>query len=175
MTLGTMKTGLLAIIVIMLVVPATIAQELEFTPVADASISAVDRDATNNTATLGCQWNANPDSGEVQISFIKFNIEGVAGKTIERAHLELTMSDGTGEDPPAILIRTAPNSWDENSISWNNQPIMDKWVVSGWVPSKTSEGYSNQFHLRLPIAPQVIKDGELTLVLFPQPSVLNQN
>ena len=165
MKTNSIKMLLLTVLIVLLLVPAAFAEKLEFAPTADASMSSADRDAAQNTDILACQWADVPDSGTIHISWIKFDIQGIGSNYVENARLEITQAGDVSGLPPAILIVTAPNDWQEESLNWNNHPKMNEQIASGWISSESADGATWTF----PIPPSLINTGELTLALVPQP------
>lgn len=96
-------------------------------------MSSADRDAAQNTDALACQWADVPDSGTIKLSWIKFDIQGLGNNFVESARLVITRADGVSEVPLAILLVTAPNDWQEGTLTWNNHTKMNEQILSGWI------------------------------------------
>jgi len=77
-------------------------------------------------------------SGYFRRIYLKFDLSDLAGKTITSATLYLYASDSY--DPDYVkLYRVTQHDWDENSLTWNNQPdvglvyITETYIDStGW-------------------------------------------
>jgi hypothetical protein len=89
---------------------------LTFSPIADAYV-----DQANPTANFGTATTLKTDSGTPVVqSFLRFDVSGITGKTVQKATLRLYVTNGAPDGPPMHVV--TDTSWTETGITWNNQP-----------------------------------------------------
>jgi len=100
---------------------------------------------TDGSYIMGSQPNDN--FGSVNISYVGsfdagamygtvlFDLSPYSGVTINDASLQLYISASGGAFPPNNpWIARFTGSWDESTITWNNQPGWDEWYYTGTNP-----------------------------------------
>src|SRR5213078_1795756 len=87
---------------------------LEFPAVADASV----------------------DASAVRIAYLRFEVNGLASRTILGAvlHLQADSSPGAESDSGGVLHTITDGTWQENSITYNNRPTVDGPTVASQGP-----------------------------------------
>ena len=88
-----------------------------FLPTADAYVS--------NSATgtnFGTAQNLLVDGSPLQVSYLKFDLASLAGKTITSATLRLKVNDASTNTQSVKAVSST--SWVENTINWNNRPAV---------------------------------------------------
>jgi acid phosphatase type 7 len=129
---------------------------LTFITVADARVAQLNP-TTNYGATTNLQADGN--TGEIQISYIRFTVNGAAG-SIQSVKLRVfCTTNGTTNGPAAYL---ANNNWVESGtggITWNNRPAL----ISGAADNKTNFGANSW--VEYDVTSLVVADGTYTLAL----------
>jgi len=94
-----------------------------FAPVDDASLyNAYPSNNYGSASTL------NVDNSPIQNFLIKFQIDGLGGRSVTRARLRLynTNESSKGGD----FYRVSDQSWTEETVNWNNAPAADSTLVA---------------------------------------------
>jgi chitodextrinase len=94
------------------------AQTQTFTPVADTTLRA---DLPSNN--FGSQTVVGIDSSPVTDLLLKFNVTGLAGRSVQSAKLRLYCFDPGGAG--GAFKRVANSSWSESTVNWSNAPAAD--------------------------------------------------
>jgi hypothetical protein len=106
-------------------------------------------------STFGTSSALRSDGNPVEISYIKFDVQGVTGPVLS-AELQLSVRDGTA-NAPAVLT-SSDTSWSETGMTWNNRPATGATIADlGAVTTGTWIAYD--------VTSAVTGDGLLTLVL----------
>ncbi len=94
------------------------ASTLSFAPVADSYVQS-DAPSTN----FGSSVQVVADASPLRRTLLKFNVTGVNGRSVQSVKLRLTCVDGS---PAGGSVHRVPaSSWDETTVTWNNQPAAD--------------------------------------------------
>jgi hypothetical protein len=129
---------------------------LTFITVADARVAQLNPATNYGTATT---LQADGNTGETQISYIRFTVNGAAG-SIQSVKLRVfCTTNGTTNGPAAYL---AHNNWVESGtggINWNNRPAL----ISGAADNKTAFGANSW--VEYDVTSLVVADGTYTLAL----------
>jgi hypothetical protein len=88
-----------------------------FTPEADAYVDASQPDASFGVATS--MW---VDASPVKQSFLRFEVAGVAGRTVTGVRLRLRQTDASPSG--GRVFGTSSSDWGEN-VTWNSRPAID--------------------------------------------------
>lgn len=108
------------------------------------------------TTVLGGSTDLSADGSPAKLAFLKFEIEGLAGRTVSSARLRLFAKDGSDSGGSAYLV--SDNSWDE-SIDWNSRPVIDGPKLDDLGPVGTGRHYD------FDVTDAIGADGELSLAL----------
>lgn len=84
--------------------------------------------STEPSKNFGTINNLQNDLSPDEISYLRFNLSALAGKTIRSARLILTVGDTTNSS--LNLRRGTDASWGENTINYNNRPAFDYTITS---------------------------------------------
>jgi hypothetical protein len=100
------------------------------------------------------------DSSPLPESYLRFNVSGISGSLVN-AKLRLFATNGTSNGPE---LHTAPNTWDETSITWNTRPAADAATIDdkGSIPVSTWAEYD--------ATPVITGNGTYTFNLHPTSS-----
>jgi len=96
---------------------------LNLNPNADAFVRS---SAPNQN--FGTSANLENDLSPDEISYLRFNLSSLAGKTIKSAKLFLNVSDATNST--LNLRRADDTSWSESGITYNNRPAFEATITS---------------------------------------------
>ena len=96
---------------------------LTFTPIEDASIVSGSPATNYGTATTLLV-----DTSPLQHFLLKFNVTGVSGRQVTNAKLRLYAVDNSSQG--GGFYRVADNSWQEETVTWNNAPAADATPVA---------------------------------------------
>ncbi|MEO0899992.1 MAG: DNRLRE domain-containing protein [Bacteroidota bacterium] len=109
-------------------------EKTEFTPIADTYVQTgiYSNDNFGSAKHLAVQASDSP--GEEQISFLKFDLRGL-NLDISRATLRLKV-DSQQAHPYLSLWFIQDNSWAENRVTWNNQPLPSDSLSLRLTPGK---------------------------------------
>src|SRR5207249_4834818 len=93
---------------------------LEFPAVADASV-----DSSLAATNFGTSPILAIDANAVRVAYLRFEVSGLASRTILGAvlHLQADSSPGAESDGGGVLHTITDGTWQENSITFNNRPI----------------------------------------------------
>jgi hypothetical protein len=92
------------------------------TPTADASLES--DSPNNNFGKDNTLW---VDGSPVRITYIRFNLDSLAGKQIKSAKLELSVNNYTKATQTLKLVDNT--SWAESTITYNNRPLESGTVL----------------------------------------------
>jgi hypothetical protein len=108
----------------------TTTQTVTFSAEADARVEQLAPDAN-----FGVDPKLVADSSPNTESYLRFNVLGIDG-TVLSAKLRLYVTNGTTNGP---ALYTAPNTWSEPGITWNNRPPRNPTVIEdeGSIPKNT--------------------------------------
>lgn len=101
-------------------VPST---TLTFTPIDDASIVSGSPNTNYGTATTLLV-----DTSPLQHFLLKFNVTGVSGRQVTSAKIRLYAVDSS--DKGGDFYRVGDNSWQEETVTWNNAPAADSTLLA---------------------------------------------
>jgi len=87
-------------------------------PTADAFVRS-----TNPTKNFGNTQAIETGTVPNEIGYLRFNLDPLAGKTIKKATLRLTVSDPTSQTQ--TLKRGSTNNWNETAITYNKRPALE--------------------------------------------------
>jgi chitodextrinase len=107
---------------------------LTFNPAADARVQEANPTTNYGTSYLRADGGSDPDVE----SYLRFNVAGPAGATLQSAKLRLFATSGTVNGPAAY---SSDNAWTETGITWQNRrprtsgPTDDKAAIkaNSWV------------------------------------------
>jgi uncharacterized protein YgiM (DUF1202 family) len=100
------------------------------------------------------------DLGPDEMSYLRFNVQGVSG-TVSQATLRLWVRSGTANGPEVAASNDV--TWSETGINWNNRPTYGSLVTTtGDVPTGTWLEYD--------VTSLITGNGLVTLALVPQSS-----
>jgi len=96
---------------------------LTFTPIDDAYIASGSATTNYGTATT-----LQVDNSPIKHFLLKFDVTGVNGQTITNAKLRLYNMDGSSKG--GDFYRVNDNSWQEETVTWNNAPTADTTLLA---------------------------------------------
>jgi hypothetical protein len=96
---------------------------LTFLPAADADIQS-----GTPTTNYGADTILQTDNSPVKSFLLKFSISGLTGQHITSARLRLFNVDASGKG--GDFYRVNDNSWQENTVTWNNAPAPDTTLLA---------------------------------------------
>jgi chitodextrinase len=123
---------------------------LHFAPIADATVKS-DAPAGN----FGSATTLEVDNGPVKHFLLKFNVSGIAGRTVVSAKLRL--SNVNDSSVGGIFYRVPDTSWGETTVNWNNAPAMSGTPVA----SLATVTPGNTYEVNL--TPAVTGDGTFSI------------
>jgi hypothetical protein len=126
-----------------------------FSPAADARV-----EQGNPATNFGLDPVLGADTSPLTEPYLRFSVSGISGSIVS-AKLRLFATNGTTNGPE---LHTAPNSWDETSITWNTRPTPDAATIDdkGSIPVNTWAEYD--------ATPVVTGNGTYTFNLHPTSS-----
>ena len=99
---------------------------LEIPPVADSYIASERPDRNFGDDALFLGYNNVGDQYGAQRPLLRFDLAGPIPPggiiTDARLRLRLSFSSPTGDEPMATVLRNLQAPWDEDTVTWNNQP-----------------------------------------------------
>ena len=128
--------------------PATL---IQLNPVDDAYLAGA---VGHNDAYLKVQ----DALGDEHVSYLKFDVQGLAGRSVQQATLRLTVAGESGAGP-IRLYRGATDSWDEHSLTIANAPPL------AGVLDAAAGTYEIGSQLEFELTDAIIGDGPLSLAL----------
>jgi hypothetical protein len=131
--------------------PTSAATTLTFTPVADAYVDAA-RGSTNLGAISVLRTYASPE----QRSYLRFNVQGIAGRTITRAVLRLYANGGSSAGYRVLGVPST--TWSETGITYNNKPALGALLG-------THGAHSYGVYTQVTITPYITGDGLFSLAV----------
>jgi hypothetical protein len=141
--------------------PATRTWTIDTSTTAIISPAADARVEQGNPATnFGLDPTLVADSSPLTESYLRFSVSGISGSIVS-AKLRLFATNGTTNGPE---LHTAPNTWDETSITWNTRPAPDAATIDdkGSIPVNTWAEYD--------ATPVITGNGTYTFNLHPTSS-----
>ncbi|NJD04335.1 MAG: DNRLRE domain-containing protein [Ruminiclostridium sp.] len=96
-------------------------------------------------------------------SYMKFNVTGISGKTIDSVKLKLTESTSAGQGDTQFYVKySTNNTWSESTLTWNNKPSYQSTQYGSYTGGMLTNGQV----LEIPLASSFLNgDGTYTLVL----------
>lgn len=91
---------------------------LTFAAVADTYVEATSPNTNFNTAT-----ELKTDASPLRTIYLRFNVTGLAGRTVQGAKLRLGVS--TISDSGGTIHRVSTGTWNPSTVTWNNKPPVD--------------------------------------------------
>jgi len=132
---------------------------LTFTPVADAEVQQA-----SPTSNFGTTTTLGSDSGSTPAqSYLRFNVAGITGRTVQRAVLRVYVTNGTPDGPGVFSV--ADTSWSETGITWNTKPALG--ALLGDTGTMTSSTFTD-YTVTGALAGKA--DGAYTVALGPTPT-----
>lgn len=122
-TLGASSSDFVGITFRYIPTPAPTNKTLILNPTADAFVRS---SAPNQN--FGTNTNLRNDTSPNEISFIRFNLTPLAGKTIVSAKLKIKVSDATSKT--LTLRRAANTNWSETGVTFNNKPAFEAVITT---------------------------------------------
>src|SRR5207253_9132561 len=109
---------------------------LEFPAVADASV-----DAGLPTTNFGTSPILAADANLVRNTYLRFNVSGLASRTILGAALRLQVdaTPGAESDSGGVLHTITDGTWQETAITFNNRPPVDGPTVASQGPVRLGQ------------------------------------
>ncbi|MCQ6270216.1 DNRLRE domain-containing protein [Pseudarthrobacter sp. R1] len=106
------------------------------TATADSYVSAGAVTVNNGTSTM-----LGVDNSPVEATYLKFNLSGYAGRTVQSAVLQLR-SAGSGSTGTQNVKLVANDSWTETGITYNNKPALGTSILGTLGPTTTNTNYN---------------------------------
>lgn len=103
--------------------PTPVIKKLTLSPEADTYVRS-----TASNQNFGTNTKLRNDTSPNEISYLKFNLTSLSGKTIKSAKLRLKVSDPTVKT--LNLRRATTASWSETGITYNNRPGFEALITS---------------------------------------------
>src|SRR5262249_14529039 len=72
-------------------------------------------------------------------SLLRFEVQGLGQGSVANAHLRLFAVRGSGDQPAGLQLFAVPASWDEQAVSWNQQPALGQPIVQA-APAPIEKG-----------------------------------
>src|SRR5438445_180334 len=109
---------------------------LEFPAVADASV-----DAGLPTANFGTSPTLAVDANLVRNTYLRFDVSGLATRTILGAVLRLQVDATAGAESGSggVLHTITDGSWQENAVTFNNRPAVDGPTIASQGPVRLGQ------------------------------------
>ncbi len=106
--------------------PTPVPTSLKLKPVADTYVNSASPSTNYGRATsLGA------DASPVQLSYLKFDLTSLAGKTVSSAKLRLYVLQGaTGE----FKLSSVGTGWNETALTYNQRPALGTYIGSWTSP-----------------------------------------
>jgi len=149
---------LVAIVCISLMMVNVWAEELTFTPSADTRAMSIEPDECNpSSAAIPIKFSA--DGSDTRMGFYKFNVEGIAGKTIASAKIIFSTNPSQGPGDAGFELRKTTSAWTEDTVSWNSKPT---WGDKAYLvaPSETRGGNDGVKVYEFAIDPSFFDQGD---------------
>ena len=130
---------------------------LTFITIADARVAQLNPTTNYGTATT---LQADANSGETQISYIRFTVSGTTGSSIQSVKLRVFCTTNGTTNGPAVYL--ANNNWVESGtggVNWNNRPSL----ISGASDNKAAFGANSW--VEYDVTSLVVGNGTYTLAL----------
>jgi chitodextrinase len=125
---------------------------LTFAPAADAYVYA-----GSPTTNFGASTTVQVDNSPVKRTLMKFSVAGTNGCTVSKATLRLY--DVNAATKGGDVHRLPDTSWQEGTVTWNNQPSPDPTVVASLGAVAPGNTYA------VDVTPLVSGDGVVSLML----------
>jgi hypothetical protein len=103
-------------------------QTMQLNPIADAHVYQIAPD-TNYGASTAFEVDGSP----VEITYMKFDLSGLAGKTILSATLRFKTVDSSFDSQDVRAV--AETTWSETSLTYNNRPPLGNVLASMYLSS----------------------------------------
>jgi hypothetical protein len=133
---------------------------LLFDAVEDARVDeAVPGAASGRENVVGVKYVA----GSSRFSYLRFNVSGLAGKTITAVTLQLQESARSGEGDTQFAVRKVEGAWNESGVVWINRPSPVGPVLGTFAGAKLRNG--QLLEIPLTVA-SIAGDGVLNLGLI---------
>ncbi|MEQ1893933.1 MAG: DNRLRE domain-containing protein, partial [Planctomycetota bacterium] len=137
------------------------AQDLVFTPAADAAVREDQQDANLATSDLLVQRDDYSAGSRWKRAFLRFDVLGLGALAPQALTLELYEGDGSAGDAH-FEVRAVDTSWSETGLTWRNQPPTAGRRLGVYSGPKLGEGAL----VRIPLDPSWIRaDGSYALAL----------
>ncbi len=137
------------------------AQNLVFTPSADAPVREDARDSNYATSDLLVQRDDYSAGSRWKRSYLRFEVSGLGTRTPDCLTLELTEGEGRAGDTH-FEVRAVDAAWSESVLTWNNAPPLGGRRIGVHTGGTLSEGGT----LRVALDPSwIATDGAYALVL----------
>jgi hypothetical protein len=129
---------------------------------ATLKFSATD-DTQANSASPSTKYGSSAsmrvDGSPQVVTYIKFKVSGVSGKTVTSAKLRVYVRDGGGA--PLTLQQVGSKSWTEGGLNWSNRPS-----VGGTVWGKKTSGIGDGKWVEFDLTKVVTADGTYSMALW---------
>ena len=136
------------------------AQDLVFTPAADAAVREDQQDANLATGDLLVQRDDYSAGSRWKRAFLRFDVGGLGTSTPAALTLELFEGDGSAGDAH-FEVRAVDPGWSETGLTWRKQPATAGRRLGVYSGPKLGEGQL----VRIPLDPAWIRvDGSYGLV-----------
>lgn len=110
---------------------ATASTTLSFTPQADTYVAS-----NFPTSSFGGASNLFADASPIRQSFLRFDVQGLDGRTVTGARLRMTQTNGS--DQGGAVFEVSSTDWDE-SMTWNDRPPIDGPQLAQYGPVASGE------------------------------------
>ena len=138
------------------------AQNLAFTPSADAPVREDARDSNYATSDLLVQRDDYSAGSRWKRSFLRFDVAGLGARSLDCVTLELTEGEGRAGDA-WFEVRSVDTAWSESTLTWNNAPNLGGRRIGVYTGPALAEGET----LRIPLDPSwIAQDGSYALALI---------
>jgi len=134
--------------------PSTGPTTSKFSPTDDAQANSASPSTKYGSATT-----MRVDGSPQVVTYLKFNVSGVSGKTVKSAKLRIYVKDGGGA--PLTLQQVGSKSWTEGGLNWSNRPS-----VGGTVWGKKTSASASGTWVEFDLTKVVTANGTYSMALW---------
>ena len=129
---------------------------LLLSPEADADVASA-----TPTTNYGVSSSLRADTSPAQQSYLRFTVDGAAGRTVDTATLRLYLTNGSSNAP---AVYSASNAWTETGLTWDSRPS----TTSGEIADAASAPAGAW--VEYDVASAITGDGTYTFAVLPESS-----
>jgi hypothetical protein len=134
--------------------PSTGPTTTKFTPTDDTQANSASPDTKYGSATT-----MRVDGSPQVVTYLKFSVSNVSGKTVKSAKLRVYVKDGGGA--PLTLQQVGSKSWTEGGLNWSNRPS-----VGGTIWGKKTSSSASGTWVEFDLTKVVTANGTYSMALW---------